>query len=56
MKYFLSATFLIIVFLYAVYFCVLIIINNERVRRDLFYQYNYIPAALLRTVRVHQLK
>ncbi|AKR14124.1 hypothetical protein [Dasychira pudibunda nucleopolyhedrovirus] len=56
MKYFLSATFLIIIFLYAIYFCVFIIVNNARVRRSLFYQYNYIPAALLSTVRVHGLK
>ena len=56
MKYFLSATLLIIVFLYAMYFCVFIIVNNSRVKRDLFYQYNYIPAALLSTVKVHKLK
>lgn len=56
MKYLLSATFLIILFLYSIYFCVFIIVNNARVRRDLFYQYNYIPAALLDTVRVRRLK
>nr|UIX56173.1 HycuOrf-45 hypothetical protein [Hyphantria cunea nucleopolyhedrovirus]UIX56319.1 HycuOrf-45 hypothetical protein [Hyphantria cunea nucleopolyhedrovirus] len=56
MKYFLSATFLLIIFLYAIYFCVVIIFNNRRVRRNLFYQYNYIPASLLNTVKVHKLK
>ncbi|BBU37525.1 per os infectivity factor 7 [Choristoneura diversana nucleopolyhedrovirus] len=56
MKYFLSATFLIIIFLYAIYFCVFIVVNNARVRRDLFYQYNYIPAALLNTIKVHKLR
>jgi hypothetical protein len=56
MKYFLSTTFLIIVFLYAMYFCVLIIVNNSRVRRDLFYKYNYIPVTLLNTVKVYKLK
>ncbi|BAE72334.1 ORF45 peptide [Hyphantria cunea nucleopolyhedrovirus] len=56
MKYFLSATFLIIIFLYAIYFCVVIIVNNKRVQRNLFYQYNYIPASLLNTVKVHNIK
>jgi hypothetical protein len=54
--YFLSASFLIIVFIYLLYFCVRIIINNARVRRDLFYHYNYIPETLVDTVRVHRLK
>lgn len=56
MKYFLSATFLTIIFIYAIYFCVVVIINNSRVRRDLFYQYNYIPAPLINTVKIHKLK
>ncbi|AOT85519.1 pif-7 [Cyclophragma undans nucleopolyhedrovirus] len=54
--YFLSATFLIIVFIYLMYFCATIVINNARVRRELFYHYNYIPDTLLNTVRVHKLK
>ncbi|AAK85660.1 hypothetical protein [Epiphyas postvittana nucleopolyhedrovirus] len=56
MRYFLSATFLIIVFLYAMYLCVLIIINNANVRQNLFYHYNCIPSTLLNTVKVHKLK
>ncbi|AKN81034.1 hypothetical protein [Lonomia obliqua multiple nucleopolyhedrovirus] len=54
--YFLSATFLVIVFIYLMYFCVNIIINNTRVRQQLFYHYNYVPDTLLNTVRVHRLK
>lgn len=56
MKYFLSAIFLIIVFMYAMYFCITIVVNNGRVQRDLFYHYNYVPDTLLNTVRVHKLK
>ncbi|ABL76038.1 Mv-ORF86 peptide [Maruca vitrata nucleopolyhedrovirus] len=56
MKYFLSATFLIIVFMYLMYFCISIIVNNARVQRDLFYHYNYVPDTILNTVRVHKLK
>lgn len=56
MKYFLSSTFLVIMFIYAIYLCAYIVINNARVRRDLFYHYNYIPAALLSAVKVHKLK
>ncbi|ANF29686.1 ORF_38 [Catopsilia pomona nucleopolyhedrovirus] len=56
MKYFLSATFLIIIFMYTVYFCILIVINNNRVRQNLFYHYNYVPDTLLNTVNVHKLK
>ena len=54
--YFLSGIFLIVIFLYLMYLCVCIIINNKEVRRQLFYQYNYIPDTLLNTVHVHRLK
>ncbi|AAN28145.1 hypothetical protein QKT50_gp107 [Rachiplusia ou multiple nucleopolyhedrovirus] len=56
MKYFLSATFLIIVFMYLMYFCISIVVNNARVQQDLFYHYNYVPDTLLNTVRVRKLK
>ncbi|UZE89723.1 PIF-7 [Parapoynx stagnalis nucleopolyhedrovirus] len=54
--YFVSATFLIIIFIYLMYFIVIVIINNTRVRRELFYKYNYIPDTLLDAVTVYQLK
>ncbi|USC25950.1 ac110 [Palpita vitrealis nucleopolyhedrovirus] len=56
MKYFLSTLFLIITFLFLTYLCIIIIVNNKRVRKDLFYHYNYVPGTLLKTVRVHKLK
>ncbi|AVA31134.1 ac110 [Oxyplax ochracea nucleopolyhedrovirus] len=56
MKYFLSSIFLIVIFIYSIYLCFIIILNNRRVERNLFYYYNYIPDTLLNTVKVHKLK